>query len=54
MVPDNGASNHICGEKDKFMELDEAIIGSVTFVDHSKKFIKGKCMILIKLKDGNH
>jgi hypothetical protein len=23
----NGASNHICGDKDKFMELDEAIKG---------------------------
>jgi len=51
---DNEASNHICGDKNKFIELDEAIRGNVTFTNHSKVFIKGKCMILIKLKDKNH
>jgi len=29
------------GDNDRFMELDEAIIGNVTFVDHSKVVIKG-------------
>jgi len=51
---DNRASNNMCGDKDKFMELDEAIGGNVTFMNHSKVIIKWKCMILNKLKDGSH
>jgi len=48
---DNEVSNHMCGYKDKLMELDEAIRGNVTFADHSKVVIKWKCTNLIKLKD---
>jgi len=44
----------MCGDKDKFIELDEAISGNFTFADHSKVALKGKGMILIKLKDGSH
>jgi hypothetical protein len=51
---DNEASNHMCGEKDKFMELDKVIRANITFVDHSKVTIKGKGTILIKLKDKSH
>jgi hypothetical protein len=51
---DNEASNHMCGEKDKFMELDKEIRANITFMDHSKVAIKGKCTILIKLKDESH
>jgi len=44
----------MCGDKDKFMKLGETVRGNVTFADHSKVAIKGKCMILIKLKDESH
>jgi hypothetical protein len=50
----NGASNHMCGDIDKYMELNESIQGNVIFINHLKVFIKGKCMILIKLKNRSH
>jgi hypothetical protein len=37
---DNKANKHMCGDKDKFMELDEIIRGNVIFTDHSKVSIK--------------
>jgi hypothetical protein len=51
---DNGSKNHMCGYKEKFMELNESIKGNVTFVDHSNVSIKAKCTILIILKNGSH
>lgn len=51
---DNGASNHMCGDKSKFVELEEKAAGSVTFGDASKIQIEGKGTILIRLKDGTH
>jgi hypothetical protein len=32
----------MCGDKDKFTELNEAIRGNVTFVNHSKVAINRK------------
>jgi len=51
---DNRVNNHMCGDKNKFIELDKAIKSNVIFLDHSKVSIKEKCTILIKLKDRSH
>jgi hypothetical protein len=51
---DNGANNHMCIDKDKFVELDESIKGNFTFVDHPKISIKEKGTILIQMKDDSH
>ncbi|KAG8366095.1 hypothetical protein BUALT_Bualt17G0040300 [Buddleja alternifolia] len=50
---DSGASSHICGKRNIFMELDE-IGGNITFGDSSQVQVKGKGIILIRLKDRSH
>ena len=49
---DNGASNHMTGNKSYFRSIDETITGKVRFGDDSKIDIKGKGSILFISQDG--
>jgi hypothetical protein len=50
---DNGASNHMTGDRKKFTELDEGIMGKLRFGDGSTVEIEGKGSILFRCKDGD-
>ncbi|XP_074351762.1 uncharacterized protein LOC141690904 [Apium graveolens] len=49
---DNGASNHMTGDKLKFKELNEQITGQVHFGDGSTVKIEGKGSVILKCKNG--
>ena len=49
---DNGASNHMSGDLEKFMELNKEITGVVKFGDGSTVKIEGKGSIVFKCKTG--
>lgn len=49
---DNGASNHMTGQRGKFKELDESVNGSVKFGDGSIMHIKGRGVVSFKCKNG--
>ena len=50
---DNGASNHMTGDLEKFKTLDDEITGKVKFGDGSTVEIKGKGTILFQSKSGD-
>ena len=50
---DNGASNHMTGDLEKFKILDESITGKLRFGDGSIVEIKGKGTILFQCKIGD-
>lgn len=50
---DNGASNHMTGNRDYFKFIDKSIIGKVRFGYDSRIDIKGKGSILFITKSGD-
>jgi len=50
---DNGASNHMTGELNKFKELDHGVVGRVRFGDGSAVEIMGKGSVLFQCKTSN-
>lgn len=49
---DNGASNHMSGQRSKFRNLDEVVTGKVRFGDWSIVDIKGKGSVHFTCKNG--
>lgn len=51
---DTGASNHMTGDPEKFVELDQSIQGKVKFGDGSTVEICGRGSVLMKCLTGDH
>lgn len=51
---DTGCTNHMCGKRELFVDLDESIRTEVRFADDRTIPVMGKGRILIKLKNGDH
>lgn len=49
---DNGASNHMSGERSKFRDLDQSFQGHMKFENGSAVKILGKGSILLRFKGG--
>lgn len=49
---DNGASQHMTGDRGKFKELDENITGQVKFRDRSTVTIQGSGVVSFIFKNG--
>ena len=50
---DNGANNHVIGDRTKFKKLDKELIGNMKFGDGSIVWIQGKRSILFQCKNGD-
>jgi hypothetical protein len=51
---DSGASNHMTGSREAFLELDSGVTGSVKFGDSSKVEIRGHGTIIFRCQNGEH
>ncbi|GKV38835.1 hypothetical protein SLEP1_g46700 [Rubroshorea leprosula] len=50
---DTGCSNHMCGDKSTFLDLDESCQDKVKFGDNSTIAVKGKEKVTIRAKDNS-
>jgi len=50
---DSGCSNHMTGNYESFITLDENIKSQITFGDGRKQNIQGKSVIVVKAKDNS-
>jgi len=51
---DSGCSNHMCGCKEWFYDLDENYRTTVKLGDNSRMYVMGKGSINLKIEDGVH